>query len=97
MDEKTIVKELRICNSNFSTVGKNVSHILAELKKNSRKIRGLKVGVILLSVSSLILASELAERKRCENYLKGEIDELKMRVDDLTGVGKEDNGGAADA
>ena len=71
--------------------------------KNKKKIRGLRWAVFGLGVTVAVLASELAERKRCENWLKDEIDELKERTSVLEGcrapvdLEEETDGGAADA
>ena len=66
------------------------------IKKNKRRITGLKFTVAVLVIYSLGLAAELAERKRCENYLQTEIDDLKERIY-ISKSEKESDGGAADA
>lgn len=83
----------------FEDVHDDMAGVYKLAKKNQKKIRGLKLGVFGLGVTVAILASELAERKRCENWLKDENDELKTRVEELENdVGKlKIDGGAADA
>lgn len=66
---------------NHNEVLTNMAYLNELVTKNKRKIRGLKCTVFFLGVGLLIAASELAERKRSENYLKAEIDELKETVD----------------
>lgn len=66
----------------FDSVHNDVSGIYKLAQKNEKKIRGLKRSVFLLGIGVIILASELAERKRSENYLKSEIDELKTKIED---------------
>lgn len=95
---------------NHNEVLTNMAYLNELVTKNKRKIRGLKCTVFFLGVGLLIAASELAERKRSENYLKAEIDELKETVDNqqnyICGLDQkimsmepeeETDGGAADA
>lgn len=87
----------------FEDVHNDMAWIHKLAKKNQRKIRSLKWAVFGLGVTVAVLASELAERKRCENWLKNEIDELKERTSVLEGcrtptdLEEETDGGAADA
>ena len=87
----------------FRSVHDDMAGVYKLAKKNQKKIRGLKWAVFGLGVTVVILASELAERKRCENWLKDEIDELKERTSVLEGcrppvdLEEETDGGAADA
>lgn len=87
----------------FEDVRNDIALVHKLAKKNQKKIRGLKWAVFGLGVTVVVLASELAERKRCENWLKDEIDELKERTSVLEGcrppvdLEEETDGGAADA
>lgn len=91
----------------FENVHDDMDELFKLYKKNKRKIRGLKCAVFVFGIGLLVAASELAERKRSENYLKAEIDELKEKVDKqqnyICGLDQkidavvETDGGAADA
>ena len=87
----------------FRSVHDDMAGVYKLARKNQKKIRGLKWMVFGLGITAVVLASELAERKRCENWLKDEIDELKEKVAVLEGckaptdICEETDGGAADA
>ena len=89
MGENVIVKSFveqinenqRFIASEFQKVSNDMHYVHELAKKNKKKIRGLKWSVFGLGLAVIVLASELAERKRCENWLKDEIDELKKTVD----------------
>lgn len=111
MGENVIVKSFveqinenqRFIASEFQKVSNDMHYVHELAKKNKKKIRGLKWSVFGLGLAVIVLASELAERKRCENWLKDEIDELKERAAVLEGckapsdICEETDGGAADA
>lgn len=80
--------------NNFIHINDNFMKIDKRLMKQAKKIRGMRFTIVGLSIACLYLASELAERKRCENYLQKEIDDLKEEVH---GVEIDEDGGAADA
>ena len=80
--------------NNFIRINDNFMKIDKRLMKQAKKIRSMKFTIVGLSIACLYLASELAERKRCENYLQKEIDDLKEEVH---GVEIDEDGGAADA
>ena len=89
------MNESRTINVIVKSSGKDIS-------KAFKKIKGLKGGFIALTIFCGYLAAELAERKRSENYLKAEIDELKEKQDSLSqdfycNCGKVTDGGDADA
>lgn len=90
-------------NDNHAKTVKAFEDVHKLAKKNQKKIRGLKWAVFGLGVTVVVLASELAERKRCENWLKNEIDELKERTSvheafrPPVDLEEETDGGAADA
>ena len=73
----------------------HMDDIRKTIKKNKRRIFGLKVTVGFLILYSLGLALELAERKRSENYLQEEIEKLKEEVHGVEN--DESDGGACDA
>ena len=83
---KMIENFLRI-NDNFDRAHRDMEKLAKAIRKNQKKIKWLKIGCIGLAFYCAGLALELAERKRSENYLQEEIDELKEKID----------GGAADA
>lgn len=80
--------------NNFIRINDNFMKIDKRLVKQTKKIRGMRFTIVGLSIACLYLASELAERKRCENYLQKEIDDLK---EEIHGVEIDEDGGAADA
>lgn len=80
--------------NNFIHINDNFMKIDKRFVKQAKKIRGMKFTIVGLSLACLYLASELAERKRCENYLQKEIDDLK---EEIHGVEIDEDGGAADA
>ena len=94
----------------FKEVENDMEYLKGIIMKNKKKIRGMKFAIFGLGIGVAVLASELAERKRSENYLKKEIDELKEQADkqsnyifgldqkiDCLAGHKETDGGAADA
>lgn len=84
-------------NDNLITnvIDYHMDDIRKAIKKNKRRIFGLKITVGFLVLYSLGLALELAERKRSENYLQEEIEKLKEEVHGVEV--NESNGGACDA
>ena len=80
--------------NNFIRINDNFMKIDKRLMKQAKMIKGMRFTIVGLSIACLYLASELAERKRCENYLQREIDDLKEEVH---GVEIDEDGGAADA
>ena len=101
MSQESIIANFLRINDNFNTVHLNENDIWKAILKNKRKIKGLRGAVVFLAFGCIFLAAELAERKRSENYLKEEIDDLKEAVygdeADSGGSDNETNGGAADA
>lgn len=102
MDEKMIVKSFEQINENFvETVAAN-HDICRTLKKQAKKIRGIKGVLFGFGIGMLVLAAELMERKRSENYLQEEIDKIKEKQDGLSkdfycNCGEVTDGGACDA
>ena len=83
MDEGMLVKSFEQINENFvETVAAN-HDICRHLKKQAKKIRGIKGVLFGFGIGMLVLAAELMERKRSENYLQEEIDDLKEKYDKL--------------
>ena len=79
MNEQAVAKEVILLNCGGGKT-KELWRAVRKLKKNVRGTKGLIFG---LSVVCLVLAAELTERKRSENYLKTEIDELKEKYEDM--------------
>lgn len=73
--------------TSFLTLNDKIDRLAKTVKQDRKKIKMLRIGLVGLTIYSLGLALELAERKRSENYLKDKIDELEEKID----------GGAADA
>lgn len=94
MEDKTIT--VKLMNLADSGMGKD---LIKHLMKAEKRMRSMKGWIFALGIGFAVLASELAERKRCENWLKDENDELKTRIEELENdVGKlKIDGGAADA
>lgn len=94
MEDKTIT--VKLMNLTDSRVNND---LFKRLMKAEKRMRSMKGWIFALGIGLAVLASELAERKRCENWLKDENDELKARVEELENdVGKlKIDGGAADA
>lgn len=89
------MEDIRMINKNFLEAHRDVERLTRAVRKNKRKIKWMKVGLIGLAIYCAGLAVELAERKRSENYLQEEIDKLK---EEIHGVEvDEDDGGSADA
>ena len=74
----------------------NNKDILKEIEKNGKKIKSLKGKVFLLTAGLIVMAIELAERKRSEIYLQKQIDELKGKADE-DDISKDTVGGDTDA
>ena len=74
----------------------NSKDILKEIEKNGKKIKSLKGKVFLLAAGLIVMAIELAERKRSEIYLQKQIDELKGKADE-DDISKDTVGGDTDA
>lgn len=92
MDD-TMIRCLKRIDDNFGTVEINQAGIWKAIKRNSRKIHGMKGLIIGLGIGMAVLAAELMERKRSENYLNERIDKLENKVADvekfLNDTGKE--------
>ena len=71
---------------NLIVHGSTAKGVGKALKKTKKQIRGLRGGIISLSIVCGFLLSELMERKRCENYLKAEIDELREYAEKIEKV-----------
>ena len=82
MDD-TMIRCLKRIDENFGTLDQNQQGLWKAIKKNARKIRGVKGVLFGFGIGMLVLAAELAERKRSQNYLQEEIDNLKERYDKL--------------
>lgn len=82
MNDEKIVKVFLQVNGS-PQAGESRQDLLKIVRKQRRQIRGLKGLAFALVIGGVILAAELAERKRSENYLQGEIDKLKEEHDDL--------------
>lgn len=80
--------------NNFIRINDNFTKLERRLIKQAKKIKGMKFTIVGLSIACLCLAAELAERKRSENYLQSEIDNLK---EEIYGTEIENDGGSADA
>ena len=77
MEGEMIVKSFEQINRNFiETVAAN-HDIVKALKKQARKLRGTKLAVFGLALTCGVILAELMERKRSENYLQEQIDDLK--------------------
>jgi len=101
MDD-TMIRCLKRIDDNFGTVEMNQAGIWKAIKRNSRKIRGMKGLIIGLGIGMAVLAAELMERKRSENYLQEEIDKIKEKQDSLSedfycNCGEVTDGGVCDA
>lgn len=75
----------------------NEKDIWKAIEKNQKKIKGLKGKIAFLAIGCVILAIELAERKRSEIYLQKQIDELKDKIDDGNDISEDTVGGDTDA
>lgn len=80
MDD-VMIRCLKRIDGNFGTVELNQKDIWKAIKRNSKKIRGMKGLIIGLGIGMAVLAAELMERKRSENYLNDRIDKLESRID----------------
>ena len=93
---KSFIEQLnqnqRLIAKEFDRVSKDMNYLHNLVKKNKRKIRGLRCALLAMGIGLLIEASELAERKRSENYLNDRIDQLEARLE-----GNTNDGGEADA
>jgi len=96
MDD-VMVRCLKRIDENFGTVEMNQVDIWKAIKKNTRKIRGMKGLIIGLGIGMAVLAAELMERKRSENYLNDRIDKLESRIDGDISGNDQTNGGVCDA
>lgn len=94
MDAEKMVSNFMRINDNFYEIEKGMKKLSKAIRKNQKKIKWLKIGCVGLALYCAGLAMELAERKRCENYLKDEIDKLKEKVH---GADIDEDGGAVDA
>ena len=94
MKDKTITVKLMNLTDNRAN-----NDLFKRLMKAEKRMRSMKGWIFALGIGFAVLASELTERKRCENWLKDENNELKARVEELENdVGKlKIDGGAADA
>ena len=79
MNEHGVAREVILLNCS----GKGSKELWRAVRKLKKSIRGTKGWIFGLGIVCIALASELAERKRSENYLKGEIDELKEQNKDM--------------
>ncbi|MBE6724919.1 MAG: hypothetical protein E7576_06955 [Ruminococcaceae bacterium] len=83
MSDEKIVKVLVRMDGIPMAARQDNRDILKIIRKQKKQIRGLKGFVFALIVGGAVLAAELAERKRSENYLQSKIDSLNEKVDDL--------------
>lgn len=83
MDNDLIVKSFQRVNENFMEAAAANQDIMKLLKKQGKKIRGLRGAVFGLALACGFLFSRLAERKRSENYLGEQIDALKEKTEKL--------------
>lgn len=79
MDD-TMIRCLKRIDDNFGTLDLNQQDIWKAIKKNTRKIRGMKGIIIGLGIGMAVLAAELMERKRSENWLNDRIDKLESKI-----------------
>lgn len=87
MDD-TMIRCLKRIDENFGTLDQNQQGLWKAIKKNARKIRGMKGVLFGFGIGMLVLAAELAERKRSQNYLDERIDKLENLIckdDDISG------------
>ena len=112
MDE-TMIRCLKRIDGNFGTLDANQKDIWKAIRKNAKKIRGMKGVLVGFGIGMLVLAAELAERERCENYLEHKIDDLEADLetafdriqevssakdsDDISAEEPDDDGGVCDA
>lgn len=94
MEANKLIENFLRINDNFDRAHRDMEKLAKAIRKNQKKIKWLKIGCVGLALYCAGLAMELAERKRCENYLKDEIDKLKEEVH---GVDIDEDGGAVDA
>ena len=94
MEANKLIENFLRINDNFDRAHRDMEKLAQAIRKNQKKIKWLKIGCVGLALYCAGLAMELAERKRCENYLKDEIDKLKEEVH---GVDIDEDGGAVDA
>lgn len=80
MDD-TMIRCLKRIDENFGTLDQNQQGLWKAIKKNARKIRGVKGVLFGFGIGMLVLAAELAERKRCENYLEHKISDLETDLE----------------
>lgn len=80
MDE-TMIRCLKRIDGNFGTLDANQKDIWKAIRKNAKKIRGVKGVLVGFGVGILVLAAELAERKRCEKYLEHKISDLETDLE----------------
>lgn len=83
MDNDLIVKNFQRVNENFMEAAAANQDIHRILKRYGRKIRGLRGAVFGLTLVAGFLISRLAERKRSENYLSEQIEELNEKTEEL--------------
>ena len=76
----------------------NEKDIWKAIEKNQKKIKSLRGKVFVLAIGCVIMAIELAERKRSEIYLQKQIDKLKEKSGDGGNyISEELDGGDTDA
>lgn len=101
MDDN-MIRCLKRIDENFGTLDLNQQGLWKAIRKNTKKIRGMKGVLFGFGIGMLILAAELAERKRSQNYLQEEIDKIKEKQDSLAqdfycNCGEVTDGGVCDA
>lgn len=83
--------------TSFLKLNDNYERAMKLIRKNKKKIKWMKIGMVGLTIYCVGLALELAERKRSENYLQEEIDKLREEVHDTEIEADNSDGGSADA